>query len=408
MKAGIWRTQSGSWFATIVLVVLLVQITAATLLTWSFIAQSLGKVSAFSAKTLVIGGITTGAMALLALTVYLLGFHVIAEKRRRLQEIESEHWTTRWVSVLFEQEDCPRGPLPRAAQGALVALTESMQGPQVTRLRALIALYGIDQRLMNEVSSSDPRKRRDALEGLAMARLPQALDILISTMVDARPEIRAMAARAASRTLASLTSGRQRDELACRFGDALVEGGLARGVLEEMLLLTDNAAASIERHLLASPTLPERLLAPVIDAAGFSQAASLWPLVLDHAESYNPEVRAAVLRFLSRRDETAVAGRAIVLEGMGDDVEFVRVNAVRAARKQPLPQVLPALIERLGDASWWVRKGASETLAVMGPPGKEALFEAASNHPDRFARDMAAQVIVDSGLVRTPGTTLAA
>ena len=408
MKAGIWRTQSGSWFAAIVLVVLLVQITAATLLTWSFIDQSLGKVSAFSAKTLVIGGITTGAMALLALTVYLLGFHVIAEKRRRLHEIESEHWTTRWVSVLFEQEDCPKGPLSRAAQGALVALTESMKGPEAVRLRALIALYGIDERLVNEISSSDPRRRRDALEGLAMARLPQALDALISSMVDARPEIRAMAARAASRTIASISSSQGREHFALRFGDALVEGGLARGVVEEMLLLTDTAAPSIERHLLASPGLPERLIAPVIDAAGRSQASSLVPLVLAHSRSQNPEVRAAVLRFLSRRGEAALAGRVIVLGGMDDDIEFVRVNAVRAARKQPLAQVLPTLTERLGDPSWWVRKGASETLAAMGPVGEEALFAAAQTHPDRFARDMAAQVIVDSGLLPTSGTNLAA
>lgn len=408
MKAGIWRTQSGSWFAAIVLVVLLVQITAATLLTWSFIGQSLGKVSAFSVKTLVIGGITTGAMALLALTVYLLAFHVVAEKRRRLQEIEAEHWTTRWVSVLFELEDCPRGPLSKAARDALVGLTESMEGPQAVRLRALIALYGIDERLMNEISSSDPRKRRDALEGLAMARLPQALDVLISSMVDARPEVRAMAARAASRTLASVSSNQRRDELAIRFGDALVEGGLARGVFEEMLLLTDKAASPIEQHLLASAGLPERLIAPIIDAAGRSQKSPLLPLVLEHAGSHNPEVRAAVLRFLSRQEEAEDDGRVIVLEGMDDDIEFVRVNAVRAARKQPLVQVLPALIERLGDESWWVRKGASETLAAMGPAGEEALFQAAESHPDRYARDMAAQVIVDSGLVRLPGTNLAA
>jgi HEAT repeat protein len=93
---------------------------------------------------------------------------------------------------------------------------------------------------------------------------------------------------------------------------------------------------------------------------------------------------------------------------LDDDIEFVRVVAVRAARRQPLPHVLALLIERLGDSSWWVRKGAAETLAAMGPAGEEALFEAAESHPDRYARDMAAQVIVDSGIDRTPWTDVAA
>ena len=408
MKAGLWRTQSGSWFAAIVLVVLLTQIVAATLLTWSFIGQSLGKESLLSAKTLAIGGITTGAMALLALTVYLLGFHVIAEKRRRLHEIESERWTTRWVSVLFEQEGCPKGPLSSAAQDALVALTESMDGAPAVRLRALISLYGIDERLMAEISCNDPRKRRNALEGLAMARLPQALDALIASMVDARPEVRVMSARAASRTLASVSPRQRTNEVVIRFGDALVEGGFAHGVFEEMLLLTDGAAEAIERHLLEIATLPERLIAPVIDAAGRSQASTLHHLVLGHADSSNAEVRAAVLRFLSRQGDAGLAGSVIVLEGMDDEVEFVRVNAVRAARKQSLVHVLPALNERLGDESWWVRKGASESLAAMGTPGEAALFEAADSHSDRYARDMAAQVIIDSGLVRPTRTGLAA
>lgn len=400
MRRGTWRTESGTWFAAIVLGALIAEISAATLLTWSFAGQALGTSLVLPVESLVIGAITTGAMALLALTVYLLGFHVFGERRRRRHETELEGWTGRWVAVLFQQADLPQGALSRPAQDALAGLCESMQGAEGRRLRELIAMYGIDVRLMRDIASKDPRKRLSALEGLAVARLPQCLDLLIDRMLDPRPEIRTLAARAAARTIGSLSAGPSRDAAGARFGQALILAGTARGVFEEMLLLTDHAGESIERDLLRDPALSGKLVAAVIDAASRSDVATMLDLVQDYSRSPDPETRAAVLRFLGRMQIVPVTATTIVLDGIHDEFEFVRVNAVRAARKLPPDEVVHELWARLGDRSWWVRKGAAESLAAMGTSGEAMLSQAAQTHPDRFGRDMAAQVIVDAGLTR--------
>jgi hypothetical protein len=398
VKTGTWRRESGTWFAAIVLGVLIAEISVATLLTVSFIAQAVGAESSFPVQGLVIGGITIGAMGLLALTVYLIAFHVIGENRRRRHDASLEVWTTRWVAILFEQEPCPQGPLSIPAEDALIGLTESVSGPDAARLRRLISLYSIDERLIRDMSSKEARTRMAAFEGLAMARLPRSIDPLILEMNGARPEARTMAARAAARTIASLPAGPVRDQAALRFGSALSACEPAPGVFEEMLLLTDEAAVTIEQQLLQQPGLSSRLIAATIDAAGRSDATALFPWAIQHASSHDAETRAAVLRFLSRMDNVSPFIEGTIIVGLHDEIEFVRVNAVRAARKLAPGRAIHELWARLADPSWWVRKGAAESLAAMGPAGETVLRASAESHPDRYGRDMSAQVLVDSGI----------
>jgi hypothetical protein len=59
---------------------------------------------------------------------------------------------------------------------------------------------------------------------------------------------------------------------------------------------------------------------------------------------------------------------------------------------------MTALYEALGDRSWWVRRAAAESLAARDAWGVDALKKASVSHPDRFARDMAAQVLLDGGV----------
>jgi HEAT repeat protein len=84
-----------------------------------------------------------------------------------------------------------------------------------------------------------------------------------------------------------------------------------------------------------------------------------------------------------------------VLAGLQDPVGFVRIHATRAARLLDPPTALPVLWERMGDRSWWVRRAAARSMADLGEDGLRELAIASAAHPDRYARDMATQVLRD-------------
>ena len=83
---------------------------------------------------------------------------------------------------------------------------------------------------------------------------------------------------------------------------------------------------------------------------------------------------------------------------LNDDTEFVRVQAARAAAYLPPEVAVPVLQGSMGDSSWWVRRASAESLLKLGPKGIGTLWAAANKHPDVFAGDMAAQVLLDAGI----------
>jgi HEAT repeat protein len=84
-----------------------------------------------------------------------------------------------------------------------------------------------------------------------------------------------------------------------------------------------------------------------------------------------------------------------VLEACRDEIDYVRIHAVAAARLLPRDRAAVVLWEGLGDRSWWVRRSAADAMAELGPPGLGELGRAAVEHPDRYARDIAAQTLRD-------------
>lgn len=111
------------------------------------------------------------------------------------------------------------------------------------------------------------------------------------------------------------------------------------------------------------------------------------------------EVRAAALRALARLGYVPQEAEAGVVAALADEVEFVRIHGTRAAPLLPEGAALPALREAAGDPSWWVRRAAAESLAAMREPGVAELRKVAAEHADRYAREMAEQVLRDAGLL---------
>lgn len=130
------------------------------------------------------------------------------------------------------------------------------------------------------------------------------------------------------------------------------------------------------------------LLGPQSGAADGQLAA-----LVDDADA---GVRRAAIESLAERGERAALPR--ILARLDDDVMFVRAHACRAAATLGGSAAAPALIHLLGDEVWWVRTAAKDTLRGLGR-AVVPLVVGVLDADDRFARNGAAEVLQDLGLV---------
>jgi HEAT repeat protein len=206
-----------------------------------------------------------------------------------------------------------------------------------------------------------------------------------------------MAARAAARTLAAW-NGPGRYEASADFAESLAAVDLPAGAITEVLILLEDATLQVTARLMADPNLSAPLTRACLDAIG---RLGLSPLAYEAGPRIthrDPEVRAAALRALGRLARVPARARDAVIIALADDTEFVRIQAARAAAFIPEASAVTALYEALGDRSWWVRRASAESLVARDAWGIAALKKAATFHPDRYAKDMAAQVLVDAGV----------
>jgi hypothetical protein len=83
---------------------------------------------------------------------------------------------------------------------------------------------------------------------------------------------------------------------------------------------------------------------------------------------------------------------------LDDPVWFVRAHAARALGDMERADLAPRVLALLADAQWWVRTAAKDALQAMGP-GVAPDVAAALAHPDRFARNGAAEVLQNLGVL---------
>jgi HEAT repeat protein len=109
----------------------------------------------------------------------------------------------------------------------------------------------------------------------------------------------------------------------------------------------------------------------------------------------DPDVRArcaeVVCHFHDQRSEQTLA-RLI-----GDDNEFVRLHAIRAARDYR--DLAPALMPRITDSSWRVREAAVNVLAGLGARGATEIYSFFVSCTDRYASEQIADELQRGGLV---------
>ncbi|MFN2462489.1 MAG: HEAT repeat domain-containing protein, partial [Candidatus Dormibacteria bacterium] len=204
------------------------------------------------------------------------------------------------------------------------------------------------------------------------------------------------------RALASIDEPAARGHGANAIAHGLLDRRLSPGVVQEVLLLADDASGDLVAALMDCAPLDSGYLRVALEVIGYRHDRLLFDASVHFLDTDDPEAKAAALRMCSLMGRVDRASHLAVQEACEHPIEFVRVQAVRVAAMLPATIAVQALWPRLGDESWWVRKRAAESLAALGRSGQRALRRAALQHPDRFGRDMAAQILRDSGLGGQP------
>lgn len=125
-----------------------------------------------------------------------------------------------------------------------------------------------------------------------------------------------------------------------------------------------------------SPALPDELAALMKDPA--------------------PLVRRAAIASLARVSPQAAVAAARPL--LKDPVWYVRAHAARAIAEAEDPDMGVEIAPLLADAEWWVRTAAKEALQRMGSEVWATLVPYL-DHPDAFARNGAAEVLQNIGIL---------
>jgi HEAT repeat protein len=430
-----WRRYGDDLYALLVLVVFSLEALTLGFLTWSFAVGAARALSAGDLTTILVAAVALTALLLVTVGSYILGYHVVSTRRERGHLERLETWTSRWIEVLFQDQPPPGAPLPSEAVESLLDLREILTGKEGDRVERLVRRYRIGQRLLERTEAVDASRRGlgrvvaslryrklsarlEALEALSKARLALSVDPLLNLLQDREPSIRLMAIRSLARSLARMRGGRARDRAGRLFAEAVLTADLPPGVVEEALLLLEDAAPRVIGLLLAAAQpkpkgvsarkaaalLQSRsedhqlgLVAKAMDAVGRLKLLELAEDVAAHVGHTDPELRSAALRTLGRLGILPEGSEGGVAAALHDEVEHVRVQAARTAVLLAPEIARPALWDLLGDDSWWVRRAAANALFRLGPEGPAALEEAGRTHPDRYARQMALQVLLDEG-----------
>lgn len=397
-----WRRFGDETFSALVAVVVTVEAGLLLLLVFLLGGRATGLVGPSRVRGALLASVVSVSMGLIILTVYLLAYQGISHRRELALERSRSRWVGVWLDVLYLDREPPPSPLHRGAVAALLEVRETLKGVEGSRVAQIVDRYGLGERFARKVRAPKVSTRLEAVEALAQARIPSALPDLIALIADPEPVVRVAAARAGVRTLASVPPGPDRDAGAARLIQALETNHIPRGVIEEILLLGEDAAPQLVGELLLRLDVPVASLKAGLDAAGRLQLFTFTDELIRFVDHPDPEIRAAAFRAFWSIGYLPSEAEPAVVAALHDPVEFVRIHASRAARLLDAETALPLLWNVLGDQSWWVRRAAARSLVNLGDAGRRELAIASAAHPDRYARDMVSQVLRDEAASLTP------
>lgn len=164
-------------------------------------------------------------------------------------------------------------------------------------------------------------------------------------------------------------------------------------------------ASYLDRFPLALPTLLRPLLhhpEPTVRYWGvtllarYKQALGLEAELAALTRDPAPLVRRAAIASLAQVNVAAAVVAARPL--LADEVWYVRAHAARALAEAEDPDLAPEVAPLLADREWWVRSAAKDALQRMGSEIWSSLVPYL-DHPDAFARNGAAEVLQNIGIL---------
>ena len=162
----------------------------------------------------------------------------------------------------------------------------------------------------------------------------------------------------------------------------------------------------------ATPILAQRLVQGVgdvglersiVERLGAARHLPAAAAMRARAASNVLELRIAAVRALSQLDPAA--NLDVLMGALTDSAWEVRAQAARALGESGVSEAVPVLARALSDRAWWVRRHSAYALAKLGLEGNAALRGEALASPDRYAREMALEV-VELSQVRTSSPSI--
>jgi HEAT repeat protein len=390
-----WRRYGDVTFAAVFAVAISLEAIPLGYLTWTLATGVFGESEGVRLGSILLGGVGSTAAALLLVTTYVLAYQHVSVRHERVRAKRRQAWIGRWLGVLSGSSPEPAGALDPDGVEALLALRETLRGSESSRVADLLERHGAIRSLERSAQHGRLGGRLDSIVALSNARIPSALLTLVNGVYDSNQLISVASARAAARTLARVEDLFDRDRGAAALAQAMETQELPYGIVEEVVVLSEDAAASLIAVLLLHDRPRAPTVRAAIDGIGRLKLLIFAEEVVPFLRHEDDEVRAAALRAVSRLGFLPDSSHAIVISALADDLDYIRIHASAAARLLPRRQALALLSERLGDRSWWVRRAAADALVSLGPAGLAQLGRAAREHADRFARDMAEQALRD-------------
>ena len=248
----------------------------------------------------------------------------------------------------------------------------------VARRMGMVAEYS------GELRSGNRNERVRAAEALSEIADPETLPDLVFALADTVPEVRVQAAAA----LAHIGESRAVKSLLVAL-DQQDEGSAQR--LADALYGFGAAAVEEAARYLTGPGKYRPLVARTLGLIGDIRAEDS---LLQALDSTDQALRIRAAAALGR----AGTPRAVpyLLELLSDTQWEVRAQAATAVGRRLDQRSVPWLKRALSDEAWWVRHNAAAALVEI-PGGSDAL-RLALDHPDPYARDAAAAVLLSSGM----------
>jgi HEAT repeat protein len=332
--------------------------------------------------------LATGALAIGILLLGAIALLGVSRRRRRgrMASIES-----RWRNALEGAADEPvAGSLPRIGMADLPyfleawnRLLESADDESAARLGRLLAMHGIDLRVLAMLDKRSSRLRLAAITAAGHLRERRAWPRLEAISRGSSAEESFAAARAMLR----IDPRRALDALAQSIP------GRADWPVARLASVFESLGPQVVTGPLITMLLrrPRPGLDRVVKLARFGQPEKISGIVRGWlGSSTDPDVLMAALACIEHREDLPWA------VGAAQHPEWqVRMAAARAIGRVGGREQLPTLLELLRDPVWWVRYHAAHGLARLEglqPHELDALREGAR---DSFAADMLGQALAE-------------